>query len=70
MGGHGNRGREFHTVNWPVELSLPTCVTWTGFSGAEMSGFFGDPTKLVMKPEKPDFFLSMLGILLSLDSSE
>jgi hypothetical protein len=35
-----------------------------------MSGFFGDPTKLFMKPEKPDFFLSMLGILLSFDSSE
>jgi hypothetical protein len=35
-----------------------------------MSGFFGDPTKLVMNPEKPDFFLSILGILLSLVSSE
>lgn len=35
-----------------------------------MSGFFGDPTKLFIKPEKPDFFLSMLGILLSLVSSE
>lgn len=35
-----------------------------------MSGFLGDPTRLVMKPEKPDFFLSMLGSLLSLVSSE
>jgi hypothetical protein len=45
-------------------------VTWTGFSGAEIRGFFGDPTKLFIKPEKPDFFLSTLGSLLSLDSSE
>lgn len=59
-----------HTVNWPVELSYPTCVTWTGFSGAEINGFFGDPTRLFMKPENPDFFLSTLGILLSLFSSE
>jgi len=35
-----------------------------------MRGFFGDPTRLFIKPEKPDFFLSMMGSLLSLDSSE
>ena len=35
-----------------------------------MSGFLGDPTRLVMKPEKPDFFLNMPGALDSLDSSE
>jgi hypothetical protein len=61
---------KFHTVNCPVELSYPTCVRWIGFSGADIIGFFGDPTKLVMKPENPEFFLSMLGSLLSLLSSE
>lgn len=35
-----------------------------------MTGFLGDPTKLFMKPEKPDFFLNMPGIFDSLDSSE
>ena len=45
-------------------------MTWTGFSGAEIKGFFGDPTKLFIKPEKPDFFLSMPGTLDSLPSPE
>lgn len=35
-----------------------------------MVGFLGEPTKLVMKPEKPDFFLRTEVILGSLDSSE
>ncbi len=33
-------------------------------------GFLGDPTRLVMKPENPDFFRSIPGGLESLDSSE
>lgn len=44
-------------------------MTWTGFSGAEINGFLGEPTRLVMKPEKPDFFLSTPGILGSLPES-
>lgn len=35
-----------------------------------MVGFLGEPTRLVMKPEKPDFFLSTEVILGSFDSSE
>ncbi len=35
-----------------------------------MRGFFGDPTRLFIKPEKPDFFLRTPGIFTSLDSSE
>ena len=49
-------------MNWPVELSYPTCVTCTGFSGAEMTGFLGDPTSVLMRPEKPDFFLKTPGL--------
>lgn len=45
-------------------------MRWTGFSGAEIRGFLGDPTKLVMKPEKPDFFLRTAEGLASLASSE
>lgn len=45
-------------------------MTCTGFSGAEINGFFGEPTRLFMKPEKPDFFLKTLGILVSFVSSE
>jgi hypothetical protein len=33
-------------------------------------GFFGDPTKVLIRPEKPDFFLKTPGPLGSLDSSE
>lgn len=35
-----------------------------------MSGFLGEPTRLVMKPVKPDFFLNTDGILGSFASSE
>ena len=35
-----------------------------------MRGFLGDPTKLFIKPEKPDFFLRTPPILGSLASSE
>jgi len=45
-------------------------VTCTGFSGADISGFLGDPTKLFTKPENPDFFLNMPGALDSLPSPE
>lgn len=46
-------------------------MTCTGFSGAEIVGFLGEPTpKLVMKPEKPDFFLKTEAILGSFVSSE
>ena len=55
------RNREAN-VNWPVELSYPTCVTCTGFSGTEMTGFLGDPTSVLMRPEKPDFFLKTPGL--------
>ena len=45
-------------------------MTWTGFSGAEIVGFFGELTRLVMNVEKPDFFLRTPAILGSLPSSE
>ena len=51
--------RDGRTVNSPVFWSYPTWVTWTGFSGAEMVGFLGVPTRLFMKLEKPLFFLSL-----------
>lgn len=35
-----------------------------------MMGFFGDPTSVLIKPEKPDFFLKTLGALASRVSSE
>lgn len=35
-----------------------------------MVGFLGEPTRLVMKPVKPDFFLRTDGILGSFASSE
>lgn len=35
-----------------------------------MTGFLGDPTNVLMRPEKPDFFLKTPGPLRSLDSSE
>ena len=56
-------------MNWPVTLSYPTWVTCTGFSGAEMVGFFCEPTRLFMKPEKPPF-LRCVADLGSLPSSE
>lgn len=46
------------TVNSPVSVSYPTCVTWTGFSGADMAGLRGDDR--LKKLEKPLFFLSAL----------
>ena len=49
-----------HTVNSPVLESYPTWVTCTGFSGAEMVGLRGVPTKLFIKLEKPLFFFSLL----------
>ena len=55
-----------HTVNSPVSVSYPTCVTWTGFSGADIAGLFGLPTRLFMKLENPVFFL---GTLVSFASS-
>jgi hypothetical protein len=45
-------------------------VTWTGFSGAEIVGFFGELTKLVMNVENPDFFLRTPDGFCSLPSSE
>ncbi len=45
-------------------------MTCTGFSGAEIKGFLGDPTRLFMKPVKPDFFRRTAVILSSLASSE
>lgn len=46
------------TVNWPVSLSNPTCVTCTGFSGAEILTLFdlGEPKTLPMREESPLFF--------------
>lgn len=44
------------TVNWPVSLSNPTCVTCTGFSGADILTLLGEPNTLFMKVEKPPFF--------------
>ena len=43
----------------PVNGSKPTCVTCTGFSGAEMGGRLDEPTKLLTKLEKPLFFLML-----------
>lgn len=48
---------EIRTVNCPVLESYPTCVTCTGFSGADMAGRFGAPTNEFIKLEKPLFFL-------------
>lgn len=47
-----------HTVNSPDSGSYPTCVTCTGFSGADMAGLLGAPTKLFIKLENPLFFLN------------
>lgn len=35
-----------------------------------MTGFFGEPTNVLMRPEKPDFFLKTPGPLGSLESLE
>jgi len=47
-----------HTVNWPVSLSNPTCVTCTGFPGAEILTLLdlGEPKTLPIKEESPLFF--------------
>lgn len=45
-----------HTVNCPVSLSKPTCVTWTGFPGAEIFTARGEPRTLLTKLENPLFF--------------
>lgn len=45
------------TVNSPVSVSKPTCVTCTGFEGFDISGLFGFPNILLKSPAKPLFFL-------------
>lgn len=56
-----------HTVNCPVSLSYPTCVTWTGFSGAEILTPLerGEPKTLPMKDDIPLFFFHVDEILLA-----
>lgn len=42
-----------------------------GFSGAEIMGFFWEPTRLLTKPEKPDFLRTVGGLEgMPPDSSE
>ena len=54
--GVGTKLQPVLTVNWPVSLSKPTWVTWTGFSGAEIFTLRGEPRTLLTKLEKPLFF--------------
>lgn len=58
--------KELLTVNCPVSLSYPTCIICTGFSGAEILMFRGEPSILLTKDENPLFFRSGPGALLPL----
>lgn len=78
LGGAGERRKGeiipavegLHTVNSPVTKLKPTCVTWTGLEGPEISGtLFGDPSMLFMNFEKP-IFVFALASAVGLTSSE